>query len=283
MALAARPLFALLALLACVGCATGLVEAPPADGDAAGLPVFAFQQKSLAPPGGGRLIAPSDLRTGDILLSAEGTALSAGIRLLTLAPVSHAALYVGDGEVAEALGGGVRLRRLATMIEEESVIAVLRQPRLDDATAQRIGELARDRVGWGYDYAGTFLYAPFSLQRVACEVPVLPALLRGACIRTLATLQLGLPGRDDRFFCSSFVLDTYRDAGAPITDVRPKWLSPGDILHMREGDVSALPVLQTLRYVGHLKFSRWALDLPALHIPLSAPTGAERPASHGQP
>jgi hypothetical protein len=36
--------------------------------------------------------------------------------------------------------------------------------------------------------------------------------------------------------------------------VGPEALRPGDILHMREGDVPFVKVRQTLTYVGHLKY-----------------------------
>jgi hypothetical protein len=59
---------------------------------------------------------------------------------------------------------------------------------------------------------------------------------------------------NDRFFCSQFVLEAYRQSGLPLTDADPRWLSPRDILHMRDGDVPSVRVRQTLVYVGHLKF-----------------------------
>jgi hypothetical protein len=31
-------------------------------------------------------------------------------------------------------------------------------------------------------------------------------------------------------------------------------MSPGDLLHMREGDVPSVRIHQPLQYVGHLKF-----------------------------
>jgi hypothetical protein len=263
-----KALLASALLLALLGCATGLVEPAPGAGSPAGGKIFSFQQKSLAPPGGAQMIEPGALRTADIVLSAESSPMSSGIRFFTLAPVSHAALYVGDGQIAEALGGGVRLRTVEKMLAEESVIAVFRHPRLDEATAQRIADIARSHVGKPYDYVGTFLHLPFALERTACELPLLPGFLRGACVSLIAGVQLSFAGPGDSFFCSSFVLDAYRDAGVPITKAEPKWVSPADIMHMREGDVSTLPVEQRLVYVGHLKPSPSALDVPVLQMPL---------------
>ena len=57
--------------------------------------------------------------------------------------------------------------------------------------------------------------------------------------------------------------EAYRVAGLPITDADPRWISPADILHMREGDVSSVRVNQPLAYIGHLKFrDELALNTP---------------------
>jgi cell wall-associated NlpC family hydrolase len=259
---------ALVALLALAGCATRIAEQHPADAEARGAgKALTFQRKSLTPTDGGRLVGVEDLSPGDILLSADAGIASAGIRLLTTSPVSHAAVYVGAAEVAEALGGGVRLRTMAKVMEEESVVAVFRHPALDDERAYRLSAFAREQVGKPYDYVGVMMHAPFALQRRVCELPGMPTLLREACLSMLATFQL-IHGGDDRFFCSQFVLEAYRMAGLPLTRARPHWVSPEDILHMRAGDVSSLPVEQPLMYVGHLKFTSLALDLPAVRVPL---------------
>lgn len=267
-------LAAAFALLA--GCATQLAERAP-DAPAPGGKTLTFQRKSLAPTDGGRLVRVEDLLPGDILLSADNGLASAGIRLLTTSPVSHAALYVGDGEVAEALRGGVRLRTMARVLAEETVVAVFRHPALDDARALRSSAFAREQVGKPYDYVGVMMHAPFALQRRVCELPGVPTVLREACLSTLATLQL-IHGGDDRFFCSQFVLESYRAAGLPLTRARPHWVSPEDLMHMRAGDVSSLPVEQPLVYVGHLKFTALALGLPTLEVPLPASPPRAAPA-----
>jgi cell wall-associated NlpC family hydrolase len=263
---------ALIAVLA--GCATRVADRA-ADPEAPGGKALTFQRKSLTPTDGGRLATPDDLQPGDILLSADPGLASAGIRLFTTSPVSHASIYVGDGEVAEALRGGVRLRSMERVLREESVIAAFRHPALDEARALELRRFAREQVGKPYDYLGVMLHAPFALQRRVCELPGVPSLLREACLSTLATLQL-LHGGDDRFFCSQFVLESYRAVGLPITRARPHWVSPEDIMHMRAGDVSSLPVEQPLMYVGHLKFTPLALPLPGLAIPLPLPPGEAR-------
>jgi hypothetical protein len=274
-ALAAWLAFA--ALLVLAGCATGLVDRAPTDPAGASARAFTFQRKSLTPTDGGRLITHEDLRPGDILLSADPGLASAGIRLLTTSPVSHAAIYVGNGEVAEALRGGVRLRSMDRVLEEETVVAAFRHPALDDERAWALSRFAREQVGKPYDFVGVVMHAPFALQRRVCEVPGVPSPLRETCLSTLASVEL-LHGGDDRFFCSQFVLESYRSAGLPITRARPHWVSPEDILHMRTGDVSSLPVEQPLVYVGHLKFTVLAMPLPAIAITLPPSGEATSPS-----
>ncbi|MFN0162720.1 MAG: YiiX/YebB-like N1pC/P60 family cysteine hydrolase [Burkholderiales bacterium] len=214
---------------------------------------LAVQRKALDPRNGGRLMVATELQAGDILLSSAPSLTSAGVRLLTLAPVSHASLYVGSGRVVEAVGKGVRERPIAEVIDEESVIVAFRHPDISEAQAIEAAGFARGKVGTAYNHVGIVLQAPFSLQRRICEVPLLPTGMRDLCVRGIGAIQLGVASKD-RFFCSQLVLEAYRRAGLPLTDADPRLMSPVDILHMREGDVPTVRVHKPLAYVGHLKF-----------------------------
>ena len=234
------------------GCATRVDDVAADQRGAVAGKQLNFQQTALDPANGGRLVRADALRSGDIILSATNGVTSAGIRLLTLAPVSHAAIYLGDDGVAEAVGGGIVVRPLADVLNEESVVVAFRHPALLDEHAGRIRDFSKSKVGGSYNHVGVVLLAPFSLERRACELPLLPEAMRDFCLRGIATIQLGA-GSNDRFFCSQFVLEAYRAAGLPITDADPRWVSPADILHMREGDVPSMKIHQALVYVGHLK------------------------------
>lgn len=243
--------WALLLLVAILnaGCATSVQQSSSAsDGSA----TLRFQNAALEPANGGRMIESAALRPGDILLSATNGVTSAGIRLLTLAPVSHASLYIGEQQIVEAVGEGVRRRTLAEALDEEAVVVAFRHPQLQPEQGDRIRSFALQKVGSRYDHLGIVLQAPFSLERRLCELPLVPDAVRNACIRGIASIQLGTPD-NDRFFCSQLVLESYRQAGLPITDADPRWVSPADILHMREGDVPSIKINQALTYVGHLK------------------------------
>ena len=248
--------FFLLALLgALTACATDFKTSGPG-----AVPALAFQNltlnPALNPANGGLLVAASELQPGDIILTADNGLQSSGIRLITLSPVSHAAVYLGriDGldMVAEAVGEGIRQRTVAELVAQEATVVAFRHPHINATHMDRMQGFVGKHIGQKYNYLGVMLQAPFAIERRACELPLVPSLVRDFCLRGVAAVQLGL-GRNDQFFCSQFVLEAYRSAGLPLTDADPRLFNPGDLLHMREGDVPSVRIHQTLLYVGHLK------------------------------
>jgi cell wall-associated NlpC family hydrolase len=237
-------------LMVLTACATRFNAAPGQEA-----PSLQVQSRLLlTPTNGGQRIAPTVLRAGDLLLSSANSLTSVGIRVLSVTPVSHAALYLGDGQVVEAVGSGVRLRPVADFVAEEATIVAFRHPAMSDAQAQSLRQFSLAQVGKKYNSMGIVLQAPFTLQRQTCELPVVPGLVRDFCIRGLAAVQLGA-ARNDRFFCSQLVLQAYQQAQLPLTTADPLLVTPADLLHMREGDVPSMRTEQALQYVGHLKSS----------------------------
>lgn len=248
-----------LVLVALAGCASRFDPGALAQGQS---PVQLQKRLLLTPANGGQHIAPTELQAGDMVLSNTAGLVSVGIRLLTLAPVSHAALYLGDGQIAEAVGSGVRIRPIGAFMADESTIVAFRHPGLRPEHAQAMRGFAQAQEGKKYNTLGIVLQAPFTLQRQYCELPILPGLVRDFCLRGLAAVQLGA-ARNDRFFCSQFVLAAYQQAQLPLTTADPLLVNPADLLHMREGDVPSVRTQQALQYVGHLKFEP-AQSEPAL-------------------
>nr|WP_315488669.1 YiiX/YebB-like N1pC/P60 family cysteine hydrolase [uncultured Rhodoferax sp.] len=243
-------------VLALTACATGMGKDPES-----GTQAFQVQNRLLlTPANGGQRITAAALQPGDIILSSTNGVTSMGIRLLTVSPVSHAALYLGNDDVAEAVGTGIRTRKMADFMEDESTIVAFRHPgvRLEHADTMR--SFAQAHAGKKYNTLGVVLQAPFTLQRQYCELPLVPTLVRDACIRGLAAIQLGV-ARNDRFFCSQFVLAAYQEAQLPLTTADPLLVSPADLLHMREGDVPSVRIAQSLQYVGHLKSGPASTDV----------------------
>ena len=252
-----RGILLVAALAILQGCATQLeMRSAPKPGEAphvSPIPLLRFQGASIEPGDDDALVPPVDLRPGDIILTSTATLTSAGIRLMTFAPVSHAAVYVGNGRVVEAVGSGVQVRSLRRLLEEEGLALALRYPDLTAQQAQSVRSVALEKVGRSFNYVGVAVHVPFSINRRLCELPLLPAVVRDVCLRGLGGMH-HLVTSKRALFCSQLVLQSYRQAGVPITDADPRLISPADILHMREGDVSSFRVNQPLRLVGHLKY-----------------------------
>ncbi len=243
-------------LLGTSGCASRIDRDPDN-----GLPTLQLQNSVLlTPANGGQTVGSQDLRAGDIILSATHGINSLGIRVFTLSPVSHAALYLGDDRIIEAVGSGVRTRSTAEFMADEATIVAFRHPGMTDAHATAMRVFAQAQDGKKYNTAGIVLQAPFTLQRKFCEIPLVPGSVRDACLRGTAAVQLGA-ARNDRFFCSQLVLEAYRAAQLPLTDASALMVSPADLLHMREGDVPSVQIKQALQYVGHLKGGHLATDV----------------------
>jgi uncharacterized protein YycO len=251
------PLVTLAALLQ--GCATHLSFRPETvsrDGETpAEAAVLKFQRSSIEPGSEEALLHPEDLRPGDILLTHASSLRAAGIQLFTLAPVSHAALYIGEGRIAEAVMPSVRTRSIDDVLKEEEVVVVLRHSDLTEEQARLITEYALNKSGTGFSFLGVTLQFPFSIARRACEVPLMPSAVRDACMRSLGVVSQ-VAASERQLFCSQLVLQAYRHAGVTITSADPRLVSPADILHMREGDVSSFSIRKQLRYVGLLKYEQ---------------------------
>lgn len=247
-------LAALIALLQ--GCATQLdMRAVSGAGDpdtASAQRSLQFQNSLIAPKSGDSFLRPQDLRPGDIILTSDSGFVSASIQLMTLSPISHAAIYVGDGKVVEAVRPAVRVRPIDEVVTEGTVVLAFRYPELSAEQARSVSNYALEKTGTGFNYVGVTLHMPFSITRKLCELPLVPTSLRDACLRGMGVIHLA--AGINQIFCSQLVLDAYRRAGVPITDADPRVISPADILHMREGDVPSVKVRKQLRFVGHLKY-----------------------------
>lgn len=229
-------------------------------------------RNSTLPESGMIKIGEQDLQAGDILFSSEASVQSLGIRLFSNAAVSHVFLYLGDGEIAEAVGAGVRIRRLGEALKESNLTAAFRRPDLTEENIAALRDFARQQNGRRYNFLGIVKQVPYSLARNACELPVIPRRIRRFCLNTMAAVMIPSFG-NRRFFCSQFVIEAFNRAGKPLTSKSPEWLDPADILHMREGDVATFTPKARLNYVGHLQCSTsiWNADCHEnTALPLSA-------------
>ena len=187
-------------------------------------------------------IADAALQPADIILSTTTAAASTVIRADTMSLVSHAALYLGNSQVIEAVESGVVLRSTAEALADDSAAIALRVKDLTAAQATSVIANAQSQLGKKYNVGGAVN---------AGSRPGSPTL--GSGLRQLLLLfsfgvsetAIGLSTNYNGVWCSQLVLDAFWKAGVPIATV-PSLSTPQDI-------VTAYVYSEQLTYVGHLK------------------------------
>ncbi|WP_081758380.1 YaeF family permuted papain-like enzyme [Chania multitudinisentens] len=219
------------------------------------LPVdIQFQALSSAPQNTFREVDETALQDGDLLFSSTIGLTSLGIRLFSASSVSHVAIYIGNGQVAEAVGDGVQIVSLEAVLAHSDKLFALRMPNLTSNQAEQIRHFAQQKAGSRYNYQGIIEMMPFMVTKQLCSLNPFSKDFRQQCVQGLAAAQLSTPtSNESSYFCSQFVLAAFEHAGHPLTLASSGWVSPGDLLHMREGDVATLAPNQALAYIGHIK------------------------------
>src|SRR5690242_8668703 len=104
----------------------------------------------LDPGAGGQSISPDALQTADIIVSTTAAAVSRVIRAGTISDVSHAALYIGGGQVVEAIGEGVVLRQLDVSLHDDTLAVAYRVPDITEEQALRVRDFVGMNLGKPY-------------------------------------------------------------------------------------------------------------------------------------
>ncbi|WP_072010878.1 MULTISPECIES: YaeF family permuted papain-like enzyme [unclassified Serratia (in: enterobacteria)] len=213
-----------------------------------------FQALSSAPQNSFREVDETALQDGDLLFSSTIGLTSLGIRLFSASSVSHVAIYIGNDQVAEAVGDGVQIVSLKEAQTRSDKLFALRMPDLTPIQAEQIRHFAKQKAGSRYNYQGIIEMMPFMVTKQLCSLNPFSKDFRQQCVKGLAAAQLSTSTPDEpSYFCSQFVLAAFEHAGRPLTLASPGWVSPGDLLHMREGDIATLAPNRALAYVGHIK------------------------------
>src|SRR5712692_7051096 len=173
-----------------------------------------------------------ELRAGDILLLRSPGAAAWVARLFDGADVDRAALYLGEGRVAEAAGDAVALRSLDECVagSESAVARRLKEPAPMEPVLGRAEALRQERTA----AAPEVLLALLCVSRKLRATPGLRALQRASLESGAAALKgaAGLTG-------AQFVWRCYEDALPEPSDVYTVRLSD---LHNLEV-VSGVPVV----------------------------------------
>lgn len=168
---------------------------------------------------GGWCIPPEELRPADIIISTSSAGISAFIRIATVSVVSHAALYIGDGMVIEAIGEGVSKRRLTNALADSKLAVVYRHPDVTSESAKKVVAFASNQVGKKYSASG----AALSADKFLCRV---------------------VGPQEAGFYCSQLVAEAFKAAKIPLSTLPSQCITPQDVVNV---------AFQRLIYVGHIK------------------------------
>jgi V8-like Glu-specific endopeptidase/cell wall-associated NlpC family hydrolase len=196
----------------------------------------------LDPGVGGMSIGVDALQPGDVIVSTARHAVSYAIRAGTLSAISHAMLYVGDGKIIEAVGGGVREVAIEQAIGDALLAVAYRDSRVNASITQAVVDHARSRVSNPYNYAGV----AFTGYRILNPLPA--RIIDGIASRV--GLEVGQAGTT---YCSELVLEAFENAGVPLVASRPGASTPDDLVQLSRS---------VLAYVGHLKGEDAPLGIP---------------------
>ncbi len=161
----------------------------------------------LEPSGGGGMsIGESALSVGDIIVSTTSSPVSRLIRLATNSKVSHAALYVGDGMVVEAVDG-VELRPLADALADDEYAVAFTDPDLTDEQRLMIRDFAGNQIGRSYDFVAIARHGLYRVSGPVCDS--MSGLDRAAC-NLLRRRVMFADDDADRWYCSELVFAAER-------------------------------------------------------------------------
>ena len=204
------------------------------DAKLAGKPEIDDEDRDQVGKTEGLIISLSDLLPGDILLfrSLSQKPHAKQISKVTGSPYTHAAIYIGDGEIAESTPPAVKIRKLSGADTKGVLIGVLRSQlgfsgQRPAAVREFVQQLVAEHAA--YDFAGVLKFSgrhkEFN-ERLLDEV----AANYGKIKTTDEFLK-------QAYFCSALVVTCYMVAGV-IGDTAqvaypPNVISPGDLTEIR--------------------------------------------------
>lgn len=185
------------------------------------------------------MLGPDDLRPADILLSTGGAKASAVIRGATVSRFSHAALFIGEGRIIEAIGSGVTLQALRDAMADDTLVSVYRRLRMSDEQARQAVRYAREQVRQrkAYDYSGAAGGGVTSGSGFVISLFLSPIVTFGGVAADLYDRA----NPDAAFYCSELVAMAFESANVPLGSGAAS-TTPADIARSH-----------VLNYVGDLK------------------------------
>ncbi|RYG34273.1 hypothetical protein EON81_15965, partial [bacterium] len=169
------------------------------------------------------VVSVNQLQPGDIILETGNSVLSQAIRLGTWSHYSHAAIYIGDGRVVEALAsGGVTNSALSDSLSDCLKASVFRST--NEANKATAIAFAKAQLGKPYNYLGL---AEVGLYKIDClkELTTFDFEKVVECLQTPVEAAFFMDG--SAYFCSQLVNESYRSGGSPLLTVNAP--TPGDL------------------------------------------------------
>lgn len=183
------------------------------------------------------MLSLSALYPADILLSTGGAAASVVIRGATASRYSHAALYLGDGQIVEAIGHGVTRQGIRDAMGDDTLVSVYRRLRMSLEQGQQVVRYARRQVGKDYDYSGALGGGITSPSGIVIGVFLSPIVAVGG----IAADLYNRANPEASFYCSELVALAFESAGVSLGSGAAS-TTPADISRSH-----------VLNYVGDLK------------------------------
>lgn len=174
------------------------------------------------------VVSTDSLKPGDIILRCTDSLGSQAIELAHWSRYSHVALYIGNGQIIDAMPSGVHTRSLADLLSDSSRASVLRVPDLTASQAQAVIRAAAAKEGSAYNFVGL---AALEAQKVVAVVAHAGEGL-GGVIGVLSRAER-LPAAlvdNGTFACSQLVRYAFLKAGVKLTNANG--VAPGDFVRL---------------------------------------------------
>lgn len=183
------------------------------------------------------MLTISDLKPADILLSTGDAKASKVIRGGTMSRYSHAALYIGNSQIIEAIGSGVTLQSLQDAMSDDTLVSVYRRLRMSDEQRLQVIRYAKEQIGKKYDYVGAFGGGVTSVSGFLIGIFLSPIIVEAGIAADLYNRL----NPEAAFYCSELVAIAFAKANVPLGSGAAS-TTPADISRSH-----------VLNYVGDLK------------------------------
>jgi hypothetical protein len=168
----------------------------------------------------GDKIGIEELQAGDILLYRGTSFVSKGIQFFDGSPISHASVYLGNGEIGEAVAHGLVVRDYRTSFHGNEWVKAYRLAAVPD-DLEPVLKVAQAYLEQGnrYGYEQLFILALLCTTRRLKVTPILRRLLRTLLEAAATALTELLNAGKQPMICSEFAYRVYDEAEPSIKDV----------------------------------------------------------------